>query len=456
MAAACVHKASDGRRDRPLLATFAVTLILIAMASAVFVGAYNGQRMAGLATRVQHTERALGATEKSQIYLTLAMYLSGGDHADAALEGTLDAVTESLATIDSETDGYLALSALHHNVLLNERRSFTDLSHRAVGLIREGDVASASALIDDVESAYHELRRVVVDLQRADAGEINRTSSALGRVADVIRFLLAFALPAGGITAYRVVMNRQRRQAEIRLKLKSEREINKSKDEFIANVSHELRTPLTGIVGFAQLLQQSELQAADREVVGMIVEQSAELSRMVDDLLTAARADADALTIQTREVSIQDQVIEEVHFLKLMQTEAEVACQEAQVLVDPERFRQILRNLLVNAHKHGGAKIKVRGVVKEDGYVLTVIDNGLGVPAHVEQRLFSRFVHTGNSPVLTGSVGLGLAIVRELCRLMDCQVSYRRVRGETWFSLTLPLAPSNSHMHEAALVGTSA
>lgn len=445
------------RRDRPLLATFAVALVLIGAASAVFVGSYTGQRMAGLATRVQHLERTLGSAELAMSYIGQAVYLSRQADAPDELEATINATTESVAVVVSESDGYLSLSASQHGTLLERRRSFVDLSDQVIELVSADQASSAAQLVsDELDQSYEHLRAELVDLQRVDAAEINRTSSALGRVADVIRFLLAFALPAGGITAYRWVMNRQRRHAEMQLRLESEKEINKSKDEFIANVSHELRTPLTGIVGFAQLLQESDLDSNDLEVVRMIVEQSAELSRMVDDLLTAARADADALTIQPREVSIKDEVTEVVRFVQLMRTAIDVTCHDAHVMVDPERFRQVLRNLLVNARKHGGSKIKVRGVTKDNAYVCTVIDDGPGVPAHVEERLFSRFVHTGDAPVLTGSVGLGLAIVRELCRLMDCQVSYRRVRGETWFSVTIPLARPATLDQPAALTGVSA
>ena len=249
------------------------------------------------------------------------------------------------------------------------------------------------------------------------------------------------------MTTYRWVMNRQRLTAEVRRSLETEMAINKSKDDFIANVSHELRTPLTGIVGFAQILQESDLQAADLEVVRMIVDQSADLSRMVDDLLTAARADANALTIHPRAVDIRTEVAEIVRFVELMRVTVDVECEEAQVVIDPERFRQVLRNLLVNARKHGGSKIKVRGVKKDGTYVCTVIDDGPGVPPHVQERLFSRFVHTSEDPAIMDSVGLGLAIVRELCRLMSCEVAYRRVRGETWFSVTMPVAKASPVTH---------
>ncbi|MGQ0848510.1 MAG: sensor histidine kinase [Actinomycetota bacterium] len=429
-----------------MLATFVVVVLLIGSASAIFVGAYNGQRLAGLATRVQQIERALASAELTRLYLAQAAYLASERRSGITFRRTLDAANQSLVAAEAELRAYVALSPAPDQIVLGPLAAFEAKSSSAIETLRAGNTNLATSIIlSDLQPVYNDLERALVDVQRAEAAEINQTSSNLGRVSDVVGFLLAFALPVAGMTAYRWVTNRQRRQAELSLRIKSEMAISKSKDEFIANVSHELRTPLTGIIGFAQILDQSNLEPEHGEVVRLIVDQSADLSRMVDDLLTAARADADALSISPRVVSIKSEVAEVVRFVELMRTEVEVDCQEAKVMIDPERYRQVLRNLLVNAHKHGGSRIKVSGVAKEDTYVCTVIDDGPGVPAHVEGRLFSRFVHTGETPVIMGSVGLGLAIVQELCRLMRCEVSYRRVRGETWFSVTIPLAVDAVH-----------
>ena len=75
-----------------------------------------------------------------------------------------------------------------------------------------------------------------------------------------------------------------------------------------------------------------------------------------------------------------------------------------------------------------------------DRYQLSVIDDGDGVPEEIADRLFTRFVHRGDAPLTTGSVGLGLAIAHRLAGMMNGTVTYSRVNDMTHFTLTLPLA----------------
>ena len=109
------------------------------------------------------------------------------------------------------------------------------------------------------------------------------------------------------------------------------------------------------------------------------------------------------------------------------------------VTADRLRLRQVLRNLLSNALKHGEPPIAVTGRVERHRYVLAVTDSGPGVPAELEARLFQRFIHQGRDPLLTGSVGLGLSIARLLVRRMGGALAYRHSEDLTTFSVELPL-----------------
>jgi signal transduction histidine kinase len=217
-------------------------------------------------------------------------------------------------------------------------------------------------------------------------------------------------------------------------------ELTLFKDDFVARVSHELRTPLTGIVGAARTIDVEGLERDTATAVRSMVSRSAELSGVVDDLIVAARADAGLLTVDPAPASLMEQVESVVDYVRLLGGEASVECQEATVLVDPEKFRHVLRNLLINAHRHGLAPIAIRGQANGDRYICQVVDSGPGVDPELVTELFRRFVHTGGSGREAGSLGLGLAVAKELATEMNTEISYRHINGETHFVLIIPLA----------------
>jgi two-component system sensor histidine kinase ChiS len=109
---------------------------------------------------------------------------------------------------------------------------------------------------------------------------------------------------------------------------------------------------------------------------------------------------------------------------------------------DPLRFRQIVRNLLTNASRYGGDEIWLEVEDRDANVVVTVVDNGAGVPRTLEQRIFEAYERGNHGQVAQpGSVGLGLAVSRRLAGLMNGSLEYRRVDGQTRFELSLPAFP---------------
>ncbi|HEX9977111.1 MAG TPA: ATP-binding protein, partial [Acidimicrobiia bacterium] len=109
-------------------------------------------------------------------------------------------------------------------------------------------------------------------------------------------------------------------------------------------------------------------------------------------------------------------------------------------IADPARVRQVLRNLVVNAHRYGGDSIRVEvGRAVEAAYA-RVVDDGPGVSPDLSERIFEPYVRTWDSPSQPASVGLGLTISRRLARLMGGDVTYCHSGGETTFELTVPVA----------------
>jgi len=176
-------------------------------------------------------------------------------------------------------------------------------------------------------------------------------------------------------------------------------------------------------------------------MLGLIISEAHDLNRMVDDLLTTARLDAGALRYQFENLPVVSEVVDEVvEPLRRAGTSVEVDCRPALVRSDRLRLRQVIRNLLSNAGKYGGPHIRLLGEEVDGWYEVRVEDDGEGIPPELEARLFQRFLHRGDMPLVLGSVGLGLSIVRALAEGMGGAVWYERRRGWTSFVVRIPLA----------------
>ncbi len=220
-------------------------------------------------------------------------------------------------------------------------------------------------------------------------------------------------------------------------------ELVKAKDEFVASVSHELRTPLTAVIGLtSELASMDGLSEAERvEMMHLVAGQAADMSHIVDDLLVAARAEIGTVGMDFGVVDLQAEIESSVDGLAL----PDVTLPEAapSVIADPSRVRQILRNLLVNAGRYGGPQVEIRAGTTGDRAWLEVRDDGDGVPAEQVTHIFDPY-STAHAGGVTGSVGLGLSVARQLTELMDGSLTYHRDADESVFRLELPLAHSNS------------
>ena len=230
----------------------------------------------------------------------------------------------------------------------------------------------------------------------------------------------------------------------LRSEIEARQEIIQSKDQLVASVSHELRTPMTSVLGFAEVLRSSgaDLTESERlEMLQAIVDQALDISNIVEDLLTVARSDTGSLTIQPQAVDllaeaqavINSRAARDAHSVQLVGG-------HTPAIADPARVRQVLRNLVVNAHRYGGDSIRVEvGRAVEAAYA-RVVDDGPGVSPDLSERIFEPYVRTWDSPSQPASVGLGLTISRRLARLMGGDVTYCHSGGETTFELTVPVA----------------
>jgi signal transduction histidine kinase len=218
-------------------------------------------------------------------------------------------------------------------------------------------------------------------------------------------------------------------------------EMVRSKDLFLASVSHELRTPITAVVGTSEILRDESLDLSDEEraeLLDMVVSEGTDLVNIVSDLLAAAKADSGTLTVSQVSVSLRAQaaqVFEGIH--QDSDSPIEISGESMQGVGDPDRVRQIVRNLVTNAQRYGGDTIRVELARENDRAILRVIDDGAGVAEVDRERIFEPYASAHGANAHAGSIGLGLAISRKLARLMGGDLTYRYQDGESIFELTL-------------------
>lgn len=185
--------------------------------------------------------------------------------------------------------------------------------------------------------------------------------------------------------------------------------------------------------------------------MAIIADQSQEVSLIVEDLLVAARLDDGNLTVVAGPVELHRQVENAlVPFRATMPSGCEVIG-DATACGDGGRIRQILRNLIGNAVRHGGDQVAVRITGDERTVVVVVKDNGPGLPASKWESIFDSYHRARALPGLPPSIGLGLTVSRRLARQMSGDLSYRYLDGRSRFELVLPAVPSTRAVERRAL-----
>ncbi len=228
--------------------------------------------------------------------------------------------------------------------------------------------------------------------------------------------------------------------------------VEQMKDDFVLTVSHELRTPVTVVKGFAEMLtaQRKSLNARQYEAAEVIAESSAQLQKMINDLLDLARSDAGKLRIEPQPTPVRP-LVQRVgrqmgpHFEERDQRfTVSVEKELPDVEADADRIAQVLANLLTNANKYApeGAQVGLAATRVGDEVEFAVSDNGPGLGEEELDHVFDRFwrAQSGETQEV-GGTGLGLAIAKSLVELHGGAISANSTQGEgATFRFVLPIA----------------
>lgn len=230
---------------------------------------------------------------------------------------------------------------------------------------------------------------------------------------------------------------------------------NKAKSLFLAKMSHEIRTPIHGIIGLAELVLRTGLDARQRDYMTGLSSSARGLVEIIDDILDTAKLESGHVAIEALPFELDKVIRQSVDLLTPIaeQKGLSIACDIAPslaspVLGDPTRLRQVLVNLINNAVKftaQGDVRVAAHRLDTAAGEAfvrIDVSDTGIGIADEAKARLFQNFTQADDSIARRfGGTGLGLALSKQLVEAMGGSIAMESELGKgSRFSVMLPLA----------------
>lgn len=434
-----VHRRQGPSRRTVVLAIAAAVLLVLFVAGLAFSNSIGAARVTANARALHWTNASIGTSALARAGLVQAVTFVDLEDRGLASAGDVAFAVDQVEAADIELERLIDDGESHPSLELLV--GFESLVDEIYASLQAGDLAQGRSLVvGDAETAYLELSDSLQDEQAAIQAAIAENTAMASRLNNYVLFFLLFAVPATAVVVYYLTVRRQVRELKLKAELdvEAERAINRAKDQFIAGISHELRTPLTSIYGFAEILTES-VEEATAEPAQIIANEAAELTRMVDDLLAASRLESTGVEVEPAMTSLGEIIEAAVTPFERAGAEIEREPTDIYLSTDASRLRHVVVNLLSNALRHGGGAVGIEVSQTGDTVEIEVWDDGPGVPEGMVEKIFDPFIHDGSAPLLTGSVGLGLAVASRLTALLGGRVTYQRFGTKTYFIVTLPL-----------------
>ncbi len=240
----------------------------------------------------------------------------------------------------------------------------------------------------------------------------------------------------GTVSTIADVTDDEQRAEELRHSREAAESASAAKSEFLSSMSHELRTPLNAILGFAQLLERDRKQPlSERQIERLrhVLRGGEHLLRLIDDVLDLSRIEAGRVMVSPEPVHVREVVEEVITTLEPMASRAGITIRRGElpevprVVADRTRLAQILMNFGSNAIKYGkqGGHVQFALDVPDPMTVrITVIDDGIGIPADKRDKVFEPFQRAGQETGPIEGTGIGLTITKRLAEMMKGRVGF--------------------------------
>jgi two-component system phosphate regulon sensor histidine kinase PhoR len=234
------------------------------------------------------------------------------------------------------------------------------------------------------------------------------------------------------------------------------RQLENTRQEFVANVSHELRTPLSLIKGYVETLLDGALDHPEQAVrfLQTIDKHTDRLTYLIEDILTISKLESGQIALNRQPVELHGEVTRVLEDLRAVAAEHSTRTENSVpkgllALADSDRLEQVLFNLIDNALKYGrnGGVVEIGARPAEHQNVeMWVKDDGPGIPSEAQERVFERFYRVDRARSREGGgTGLGLSIVKHIIQAHGGEVWLQSELGQgTQFNFTLP-AEAESH-----------
>jgi signal transduction histidine kinase len=370
------------------------------------------------------------------------------------------------------------------------RNCFSGLRYLMVPIVYEGDLLGRiifgpffpeelGDLGEDLKALEGEFdlakaRDLIGRIRRAPESTVRKVLEHFARVVDVLVYtshkaVITSQLHIEAVTeSYREVQEKNKKLSDALERLQ---ELSRLKSSFLATVSHELRTPLTSVIGYSEMLLAGlagELNDEQKDYLKTILEKGESLLRLISSILDLSRIEARGVQLVRKPTQVAELVqsaMESVlpqSYKKKLELSQDVAPTLPKVVVDSDKLRQCVVNLLSNSVKFtpAGGRISIRagladrapgsaGPFGSAGYFqIAVEDNGIGIPRELQAKVFDTFFQADSSASREyGGAGLGLSIVKSYIEAHGGEVSVRSEAGKgSLFTLVLPIEPLTASM----------